>query len=72
MIPAAWLRLFDAREVNQLLAGGESGGIDIADMAKHTEYSGGYSANSPTIKLFWRVQLPPCSMSTEEAILLVC
>ena len=55
MIPSAWLRLFNPKEVNELLSGGEGGGVDAADMQRHATYSGGYSADSQTIKLFWKV-----------------
>ncbi|KAK9789956.1 hypothetical protein WJX73_003575 [Symbiochloris irregularis] len=54
-IPSAWLRLFSAPEVNQLLAGGRGGAIDVADMRAHTHYSGGYTATSDTVRLFWKV-----------------
>lgn len=54
-IPASWLRLFSAPEVNQLLAGGRGGTIDVADMRVHTHYSGGYTASSDTVRLFWKV-----------------
>lgn len=55
IIPPGWLRLFNPREVNQLLAGGEGGGVDVEDLALHTQYSGGYTAASSTVKLFWKV-----------------
>ena len=55
MIPAAWLRLFNQVELNELLSGGASGGSDPKDMRAHTVYSGGYSPDSRTIKLFWQV-----------------
>ncbi|KAK9832830.1 hypothetical protein WJX81_005036 [Elliptochloris bilobata] len=56
VIPAAWLRLFSPDEVNQLLAGGVGGGgLDLADMRAHTVYSGGFSAASVTVRLFWKV-----------------
>jgi hypothetical protein len=39
VIPASWLRLFSPREVNQLLGGGEGGGVlDVDDMQSHTHY----------------------------------
>ncbi len=55
VIPSAWLRLFNPKEVNELLSGGEGGGVDAQDMQRHATYSGGYSADSQTIRLFWKV-----------------
>ena len=55
VIPPAWLKLFNAQEVNQLLGGGEMGVLDVTDMAAHAQYSGGYSKDNSTIKLFWKV-----------------
>ena len=55
VIPPAWLRLFSAPEFNQLLAGGDGGAIDVADMRAHTSYSGGYSEKDGTVCLFWKV-----------------
>lgn len=57
IIPAAWLRLFSPAEFNQLLGGGESGGVDVADLEAHTTYGNGYTRSSPTIKSFWKVCL---------------
>lgn len=47
--------MFNAHEVNELLAGGDSETLDVQDMAAHAQYSGGYSKDDPTIKLFWKV-----------------
>ena len=55
VIPPSWLKLFNTQEVNQLLGGGESGALDVADMAAHAQYSGGYSKDHATVKLFWKV-----------------
>ncbi len=57
MIPAGWLRLFKPKEFNQLLGGGDAGSLDVSDMQAHAEYSGGYSATSATVKMFWKVCL---------------
>lgn len=56
VIPPGWLKLFNPQEVNQLLGGGESGVLDVADMAAHAHYSGGYSKDHATVKLFWKVR----------------
>lgn len=59
VIPAAWLCLFSPHEVNQLLAGGVGGGgLDLADMRAHAAYSGGFSAASSTVRLFWKARPP--------------
>ena len=56
VISPSWLKLFNTQEVNQLLGGGESGVVDVADMAAHAQYSGGYSKDHATVKLFWKVR----------------
>lgn len=56
VIPPGWLKLFNTQEVNQLLGGGESGVLDVADMAAHAHYSGGYSKDHATVRLFWKVR----------------
>uniref|UniRef100_A0A1D2AFA3 HECT-type E3 ubiquitin transferase n=1 Tax=Auxenochlorella protothecoides TaxID=3075 RepID=A0A1D2AFA3_AUXPR len=53
VFPTAWLRLFSASEFNQLLGGGGGGPVDVADLRRHTVYSGGYTDSSSTIKAFW-------------------
>ncbi|GIL94061.1 hypothetical protein Vretimale_394 [Volvox reticuliferus] len=63
LIPQASLRLFNPREFNQLLSGATADGpggsgampLDVGDMRRWARYSGGYSADSATVKLFWRV-----------------
>ncbi|KAH7617236.1 putative E3 ubiquitin-protein ligase UPL7 [Nannochloris sp. 'desiccata'] len=55
VFPLAWLKLFSAREVNLLLGGGDGGDVDLEDLKRHTHYSGGYSASSKTVQLFWTV-----------------
>ena len=55
VIPSAWLRLFNPKEVNELLSGGEGGGVDAQDMQRHATYSGGYTETSRTIVMFWQV-----------------
>ena len=67
VIPSAWLRLFNPKEVNELLSGGEGGGVDAEDMQRHATYSGGYSTDSRTIKLFWKVGSPANLHLTQAA-----
>jgi ubiquitin-protein ligase E3 C len=55
VLPPAWLRLFSPREINMLLGGGEAANVDVNDMIKHTQYAGGYTSLSGTIKNFWKV-----------------
>ncbi|XP_057785709.1 E3 ubiquitin-protein ligase UPL7 [Salvia miltiorrhiza] len=54
LISPSWLKLFNASEFNQLLSGGDRD-IDVDDLRKHTQYTGGYSEGSRTVKLFWEV-----------------
>ncbi|PON56137.1 HECT domain containing protein [Parasponia andersonii] len=54
LISPSWLKLFNAREFNQLLSGGDHD-IDVDDLRTNTRYTGGYSEGSRTIKIFWEV-----------------
>ncbi|PIA43478.1 hypothetical protein AQUCO_01900105v1 [Aquilegia coerulea] len=54
LISPSWLSLFNASEFNQLLSGGNHD-IDVDDFRTNTRYTGGYSAGSRTIKIFWEV-----------------
>eukprot|EP00252_Welwitschia_mirabilis_P024162 TRINITY_DN7059_c0_g3_i3.p1 TRINITY_DN7059_c0_g3~~TRINITY_DN7059_c0_g3_i3.p1 ORF type:complete len:797 (+),score=144.37 TRINITY_DN7059_c0_g3_i3:224-2392(+) len=54
LISPSWLSLFNARELNQLLSGGEHD-FDVDDLRANTQYTGGYSGSSQTVKLFWKV-----------------
>ncbi|GBG61834.1 hypothetical protein CBR_g23790 [Chara braunii] len=54
LIDPRWLRIFNAREFNQLLSGGTQD-IDIEDLKENTRYTGGYSSTSRTIQYFWDV-----------------
>lgn len=53
MIDPRWLRMFDQAELAQLL-GGEHADIDLADLKRHTHFSG-FAADSSTPTAFWRV-----------------
>ena len=53
IINRRWFGLFNAKELSLLLSGGESA-IDVDDWMRHTQYSGGYTAKSATVKNFWR------------------
>ncbi|KAL8245218.1 hypothetical protein R6Q59_011476 [Mikania micrantha] len=54
LISPSWLRLFNAGEFNQLLSGGNHD-IDVDDLRNNTQYTGGYTEGSRTVKLFWEV-----------------
>ncbi|CAH1393611.1 unnamed protein product [Nezara viridula] len=54
IISLDWLRMFTTREL-QLIISGNKSPIDVDDMKEHTVYSGGYSAQHPTIVMFWNV-----------------
>lgn len=56
LIAPSWLRLFNASEFNQLLAGGKQD-IEVEDLKAHCQYTGGYTATSRTVKLFWEVMV---------------
>ncbi|KAJ8376784.1 hypothetical protein SKAU_G00073640 [Synaphobranchus kaupii] len=49
-----WLRMFDQQEIQVLISGAHVP-ICLDDLKKFTNYSGGYSANHPVIKIFWDV-----------------
>lgn len=52
IIDPKWLRMFDQRELRQLV-GGEETPIDIDDLRKHAVESG--FPNDRTMRLFWKV-----------------
>jgi hypothetical protein len=54
VIPVSFLKMFTVTEVNELLGGGAEG-IDVEDMQRNCLYKGGYSKNSSTVRMFWRV-----------------
>ncbi|KNC50231.1 E3 ubiquitin-protein ligase UPL6 [Thecamonas trahens ATCC 50062] len=54
VVPQTWLTMFAPHEVQMLLSGSEAG-VDVADWAAHTQYSGGYTPSSPTVLAFWMV-----------------
>lgn len=54
IIHPRWLQMFDQQEFQVLIAGAPTL-IDLDDLRQNTAYSGGYSEEHPTIKMFWRV-----------------
>ena len=49
-----WLRMFSSNELSTLISGAEHE-ISVTDLQAHTNYSGGYDVNHPTISAFWQV-----------------
>ena len=45
----------------QLLIGGAHGRVDLDDLEAHTNYTGGYSRDSPVVQWLWQVlrEIPP-------------
>nr|XP_024374884.1 E3 ubiquitin-protein ligase UPL7-like isoform X3 [Physcomitrium patens]XP_024374886.1 E3 ubiquitin-protein ligase UPL7-like isoform X3 [Physcomitrium patens] len=54
LIDPEWLGLFNAKEFNRLVSGGDHD-FDVDDLRIHTCYANGYSKSSLTIKIFWEV-----------------
>ncbi|XP_032639767.1 ubiquitin-protein ligase E3C [Chelonoidis abingdonii] len=48
------LRMFDQQEIQVLISGAQVP-INLDDLKSFTNYSGGYTADHPVIKIFWRV-----------------
>ncbi|XP_074841163.1 ubiquitin-protein ligase E3C isoform X2 [Carettochelys insculpta] len=48
------LRMFDQQEIQVLISGAQVP-ISLDDLKSFTNYSGGYAADHPVIKIFWRV-----------------
>jgi len=62
VVPPEWLKMFSYSEFQSLLSGSETD-IDIADLKENTVYQGNYSAQHPTIVMFWDIVE---TMSPEE------
>lgn len=54
VVSLEWLRMFDQQEIQVLISGAQVP-ISLEDLKSFTNYSGGYSAEHPVIKVFWRV-----------------
>jgi len=68
VVPAAWLRAFSAAELSVLVSGARGGGLDVADLARHCNYGGGYDAQHPTIAALWEL-LSELSSEQQRAFL---
>ncbi|ESO11703.1 hypothetical protein HELRODRAFT_108942 [Helobdella robusta] len=50
----SWLRMFDHNEL-QILISGANVPIDVDDLRRNCNYSGGYTVGHPVIQMFWQV-----------------
>ena len=55
VVPPSWVNMFSPSEL-QLVLGGSDAPLDVDDWAAHTNYSGGYHADHPTIVWFWQAR----------------
>jgi ubiquitin-protein ligase E3 C len=56
LIPASWVRLFSANELQNLISGDDSvRGIDVSSLKRATSYLGGYHESQPYIHDFWDI-----------------
>lgn len=54
VIPLEWLQMFNNKELQVLISGAQIP-VDVNDLKLHTNYSGGYTSDHPTITAFWKV-----------------
>jgi ubiquitin-protein ligase E3 C len=56
LIPASWVRLFSANELQKLIGGDDSvRGIDVASLKRAMQYAAGYHPSQPLIQAFWEI-----------------
>jgi ubiquitin-protein ligase E3 C len=56
LIPASWVRLFSASELQKLISGDDSiRGINVSSLRQAMIYSGGYHQSQPYIQDFWDI-----------------
>jgi len=55
IIPAQWVRMFSPGELATLVSGSRNPRLDVRDLAAHAAYSGGYTAEHPTVRALWDV-----------------
>lgn len=56
LIPASWVRLFSANELQNLISGDDSiRGIDVPSLRRAISYLGGYHPEQPYIQEFWDI-----------------
>ena len=54
VVPLDWLQMFNNKELQVLISGAQIP-VDVSDLKMHTNYTGGYTPNHPTITTFWKV-----------------
>ncbi|XP_066601185.1 ubiquitin-protein ligase E3C [Prorops nasuta] len=54
VIPLDWLQMFNNKELQVLISGAQIP-VDVNDLMLHTNYTGGYTSDHPTITAFWKV-----------------
>lgn len=56
LIPASWVRLFSAYELQKLISGDDSlRGFDVASLKRSMKYAAGYHPSQPIMHWFWEV-----------------
>jgi len=56
LIPASWVRLFSAYELQKLISGDDSvKGIDVGSFKQAMQYAGGYHPEQPVMMWFWEI-----------------
>lgn len=56
LIPASWVRMFSAHELQKLVSGDDTiRGIDVASLKQAMQYAGGYHPSQEIIGWFWEV-----------------
>lgn len=56
LIPASWVRLFCAYELQKIISGDDSvQGIDICSLKRVMQYAAGYHPDQPVIQWFWEI-----------------
>ncbi|XP_028519048.1 ubiquitin-protein ligase E3C [Exaiptasia diaphana] len=53
VIDLDWLRMFDHQEIQVLISGAQVP-VDVDDLKRNTNYSGGFNEDHPCIQSFWR------------------
>ena len=55
LIDPMWLSMFNEEELQMLIAGKMTSGLDIQDLKSNVQFGNGYDADHPTISLLWEV-----------------